>query len=78
MMISPDAYRNNFEKASLKEILKERDALIREIRRYEKGKIPEEDYLIIPDPETVYLCNNLYLAELCYLIEHKMRFPTNK
>ena len=33
MMISPDAYRNNFEKVSLKEILKERDALIREIRR---------------------------------------------
>ena len=46
-MISPDAYRNNFEKASLKEILKERDALIREIRRYEKGKIPPDTVCLV-------------------------------
>ena len=61
-MIDPEAYRNAYEKASLKEIIKERDRLIREIRRYEKGKIPEEDYFIDHSPEIIYSCNQLYYA----------------
>ena len=73
MMIDPATFRKAFENATIQEIIKERDGLIREIRRYEKGKIPEEDYCINPSPEMVYYCNNLYLAELCYLINEKSK-----
>lgn len=71
MMIDPSTLREAYKHATIKEIIKERDRLIREIRRYEKGKIPEEDYCMSPSPETVYRMNNLYLAELCYLIIEK-------
>lgn len=67
-MIDPSTLREAYKHATIKEIIKERDRLIREIRRYEKGKIPEEDYCMCPSPETVYMMNNLYLAELCNLI----------
>lgn len=71
MMIDPTAFREAYKNATLEEIIKERDKLIREIRRYEKGKIPKEDYMMDPSPEVVYYCNNLYLAELCHLINEK-------
>ena len=70
-MIDPKSFRERFENATLDEIIKERDKLIREIRRYEKGKISLEELSRCPSPETVYYCNNLYLAELCYLINEK-------
>ena len=62
-MISPKTFRRVLENATLEEIIKERDKLIREIRRYEKGKIPEEDYFRDSSPEVVYRMNNAYLAE---------------
>lgn len=71
MMIHPKTFRDSLEDAPLDKIIKERDKIIREIRRYEKGKIPEEDYCMSPSPETVYMMNNLYLAESCYLINEK-------
>lgn len=71
MMIDPKTFRDSFENATISEIIKERNQIIMEIRRYEKGKIPEEDYCMSPSPETVYRMNNLYLAELCYLIIEK-------
>ena len=43
------------------------------IHRYEKGKIPLEDYCMDPSPEVIYMVNNEYLAELCYLIIEKKR-----
>ena len=42
------------------------------------GKIPEEDYCMSPSPETIYKCNQLYLAELCYLIYEKDIGATNE
>lgn len=71
MMIHPKEFRESYENPTMKEIIKKRDSIIREIRRYEKGKIPEEDYGMSPSPETVYMMNNLYLAESCYLINEK-------
>lgn len=71
MMIDQLTFKKEFENAPLDKIIKERDKIIREIRNYEKGKIPEEEYFIDPSPEVVYYCNNLYLAELCYLINEK-------
>ncbi len=70
-MIDPKTFRNQYKDAILEKIIKERDKLIREIRRYEKGKIPKEDYMMDPSPEVVYYCNNLYLAELCHLTNEK-------
>lgn len=70
-MIDPKTFRNMLENESLDKIIKERDKLIREIRRFEKNKIPDENYLIDPSPETIYMCNQLYLAELCYLVYEK-------
>ncbi|MBE6509632.1 MAG: hypothetical protein E7Z77_09535 [Methanobrevibacter sp.] len=71
MMVDPVSFRKALENATLKEIIKERDKLIREIRRYEKGKILEEECWASPSPEMIYFMNNLYLAELCYLINEK-------
>ncbi len=71
MMIDPTTFRKALENATLDKIIKERDKLIREIRRYEKGKIPEDEYCMDPSPEVVYRMNNVYLAELCYLIIEK-------
>ncbi len=71
MMIDPKTYRDSLEEAPLDEIIKERDKIIREIRRYEKGKISEEEYWIDPSPEVVYVVNNVYLVELCNLIIEK-------
>ena len=73
MMIHPQTFRDSLENLPLDKIIKERDKIIREIRRYEKGKIPEEDYMMEPSPETVYTMNNLYLAELCNLIYEKKK-----
>ncbi|MEE1129479.1 MAG: hypothetical protein UHW99_05790 [Methanobrevibacter sp.] len=73
MMIHPQTFRESLENLPLDKIIKERDKIIREIRRYEKGKIPEEDYGMSPSPETVYMMNNLYLAELCSLIYEKKK-----
>ena len=73
MMIDPKTFRQSLEDESLDKIIKERDKIIREIRRFEKNKIPKEDYLMCPSPDTIYMCNQLYLAELCYLINEKMK-----
>ena len=70
-MIDPKTFREAYKNATLEEIIKERDKLMREIRRYEKGKIPEEDYCMDPSPEVIYRMNNAYLVELCYLIIEK-------
>lgn len=73
MMIHPKSFREAFEDATLDEIIKERDKLIREIRRYEKGKLSLEELTMDPSPEVVYMMNNEYLAELCHLIHEKHR-----
>ena len=73
MMIHPKTFRDSLENVPLDKIIKERDKIIREIRRYEKGKIPEDDYMMDPSPETVYMMNNLYLAELCNLLYEKKK-----
>ena len=72
LMLDPISVRKSLENESLDKIIKERDAIIREIMRFEKNKIPQEDYLIDPHPKTIYTCKFLYLAEICNLIYEKM------
>ena len=71
MMIDPQSFREAFEDAPLDKIIKERDKLIREIRRYEKGDLSLGEITMDPSPEVIYMMNNLYLAELCHLLYEK-------
>lgn len=72
-MIDPITFKKAYENATPEEIIKVRDKLIREIRRYEKGNIPLDEITMDPSPDVVYMMNNAYLAELCYLIVEKKR-----
>ena len=71
--MDPKTFKESLRYASLTEIIKERDRIIREIRKYEKGKIPEEEFCRDPSPDIVYYCNLSYLSELCDLIQEKTR-----
>ena len=72
MMISPEAFIEfECKDKSYNELLKMRDSLIRQVRAFEKGKISEKEYLIIPSPATRYQMNLEYLGELCKLISEK-------
>lgn len=78
MMNDPESLKESLRHASLEEIIKERDRIIREIRKYEKGKIPEEDFCMNPSPDVVYYCNLSYLSEICDLIQEKMHEEQEK
>jgi len=71
MMISPNGFVEELKDKPYKELLKERDKLIRQIRAFEKDKVPESEYSICPSPEVVYQMNLQYLGELCNLIAEK-------
>ena len=64
-MISPESYAMMCKEMSLKELVKDRDRLLRDIRAYERGKGSEEGWSMEPSPDLIYHCNLLYLAKLC-------------
>ena len=73
MMIDPKTYSQIIKGMSMSELREERNRLIGEIMEYE---VEEEDDEIItvcnPNPETIYLHNHLYLAEVCRLIGERL------
>ena len=72
MMLSPETFiQIECENKSYKELLRIRDSLIMQIRAFEKGKVPEKEYQILPSPVTIYRVNLEYLGELCRLISEK-------
>ena len=71
-MLDPKSVKESLRHASLTEIIKERDRIIREIRKYEKGKITEEEFYRDSGPDVVYYCNLSYLSEICGLIQEKI------
>ena len=72
-MIDPKTYSLIFMGESLSEIIKERDRLLEEIKEYEDAKADENILMASnPDPETIYLNNHLYLAEVCRLIGERL------
>ena len=73
MMIDPKTYSQSIRNESLSELKKERNRLIKEIREYDDA-IDDDNILMIcnPDPETIYLNNHLYLAEVCKLISERL------
>lgn len=71
MMIDSVTFRKSLENATLEELIKKRDELILEIRRYEKDKDLMEVNIIEPTPKFVYMMNKEYLSEVCNLINEK-------
>jgi hypothetical protein len=76
MMISPETFIRGYKSKKYSELIKIRDVLIRDIRRFERNKDEEykEGDLIIscdPSPEVVYQVNLKYLGKLCELIAEK-------
>ena len=73
MMIDPKIYSQSIRNENLTELKKERNRLIEEIREYENA-IYDDNIVMIsnPDPETIYLNNHLYLAEVCRLIGERL------
>ena len=73
MMIDPKTYSQSIRNESLSELKKERNRLIEEIREYENAMYDDNIVMISnPDPETIYLNNHLYLAEVCRLIGERL------
>ena len=73
MMIDPNIYSESIRNESLTELKKERNRLIKEIKEYENAM--DDDNIVMinnPDPETIYLNNYLYLAEVCRLIGERL------
>ena len=71
MMISPETFRIQNVNLSLEELYKVRRKLMKDMIYYEDH--PEEKSYIMPSNETVYMVSNLYLMEICKLIEEKMK-----
>ena len=71
MMISPDSYIDELKNKNYKELIKEKNKLLKEISDFESDKIPDEKYNIDPSPDVIYQCNLLYLSKLCELIADK-------
>ena len=73
MMIDPKIYSESIRNENLTELKKERNRLIKEIKEYENAM--DDDNIVMisnPDPETIYLNNHLYLAEVCRLIGERL------
>ena len=73
MLFDPKTYSQIIREDSLTELIKERNRLIEEIREYEDSM--DDDNIFMtgnPDPETIYLHNHLYLAEVCKLISERL------
>ena len=72
MMISPEYYRETIKDYTLEQLFKERDELLKEIRRYRRHKISPEKYQMAPSPSVIYKCNLKYLEQVSELINEKM------
>jgi hypothetical protein len=69
MMISPEGYIEMLEDKSYSGLLKKRDSLIRDIRKFENDRNRlSDEYYIHPSPEVCYQMNLQYLGKLCELI----------
>ena len=71
MMISPQSFIENLENKEYEILIKEKNKLINEIKRFEENKMTDSEICMDPSPEVIYQCNLLYLSELCKLIHDK-------
>lgn len=78
MMISIDTYIDERKNKSYKELIIERDKLLKDIYNYENSinnKTINIDNMVITetDPYALYQCNLLYLSKLLILIKDKYK-----
>ena len=75
MMISPDIYGKQFEDVPYPDLIRERDRLITEIRRFEvremAGDRSDPAWGTCPSPEVRYQMHMEYLAGLCRLMQER-------
>ena len=71
MMISPNCYIEDQKDKSYKQLLKEREELLKAIYSFENEEIEQGEMFYSPSPEVVYQMNLEYLGELCKLISKK-------
>lgn len=75
MMISPDVFVKQFEDAPYPDLIRERDRLIMEIRRFEvremAGDRSDPAWGMSPSPEVRYQMHMEYLAGLCKLMQER-------
>lgn len=75
MMISSEMYAEQFKDATYKEMIKERDGLIRYNRKFEKlekaGDRSGEEWMIHPQPDVRYQMYMEYLAALLLIMKDK-------
>lgn len=71
MMISPESFRMMHENDTLENCYRIRRELMDDIIEFEDDESAREDHML-PSSETVYVINNLYLIEICKLIEKKL------
>lgn len=70
-MLNPKDYRREFEAASLKKVLQERDRIVQFMQDYENHKLAKKYYERDPSPRDIYFANIEYLKEICDLIKIK-------
>ena len=78
MMLNPKDYRREFEAASLKKVLQERDRIVQFMQDYENNRLAKKYYERDPSPKVIYLANTEYLKEICDLIKIKTDEPVSK
>ena len=75
MMVSPGYFTEKWEKLSYPELIRERDKLIRYIRKYEKkelaGDRSDPEWRYCPSPEVKYQMHFEYLEALCGIMREK-------
>ena len=75
MMISPSGYGEMLKDTSYPELIRERDRLIRFIRKFEKdemaGDRSDPRWRMCPSPDVQYQMNLEYLAVLCGMMHEK-------
>lgn len=71
MMMSPFQYEKEIEDKSYKELLKEREELLKKIYSFENKKEDPNEIIMCPSPDVVYQMNLEYLSVLCVLIAKK-------
>ena len=69
MMVSPEGYIEMLKDKSYMGLMKERDSLLREIRRFEKDKDQSgEEWIVNPSPDVRYQMNLQYIGKICDLM----------
>jgi hypothetical protein len=75
MMISPQSYVKEHENDTFEELIKERNELVKSIKRLEKKLFSEEkmneEVMVCPGTDVEYQVELMYLAELCNFMSEK-------